>query len=68
MARAFQIMQQPPYSDQMGPMILWNMNFALVADLVSQSREEAGFSLLDQNGVPRPVFNAIAGAPKIVVQ
>lgn len=67
-ARAFQIMQQPPYSDQMGPMMLWNMNFALVADLVDQSREEAGFSLLDQNGNPRPVFNAIAGAPKIVVE
>lgn len=65
-ARAFQMMQKPPYIDQLGPAMLWNLNFALVADLVEQSREEAGFSLLDQNGANRPVFNAIAGAPKIL--
>jgi hypothetical protein len=62
--RAFSLAQQDPYYPFMGPMILWNLNFATLPGFVDDSREESAFSLLDQNGMPRQVFNAIKDAPK----
>jgi hypothetical protein len=62
--RAFALAQQPPYYDYVGPMMLWNLNFATLFGFVDSSREEAGFSLLDQGWGPRPVYEAIQNAPK----
>jgi polysaccharide biosynthesis protein PslG len=62
--RAFQLAQQPPYYEFLGPMMLWNLNFALVPGMVDNGGEQAGFSLLDGNGQPRPVFVAVRNAPK----
>lgn len=61
---AFRIAQQPPYYEYLGPMILWNLNFAMVPDLIDNGRSEPGFSLLDGAGNRRPVFNALVQAPK----
>src|SRR5260221_47070 len=44
--RAFNMVQQPPYYNFVGPMILWNLNFAVIPGLADSGNEEAGFSLL----------------------
>ncbi len=62
--RAFYLVQQPPFYDYMGPMILWNLNFATLLRMTDEGREEAGFSLLNQAGEPRPVFFKVALAKK----
>jgi hypothetical protein len=62
--RAFYVAQQPPYYDFLGPMILWNLNFATLPNMVVDRREEVGFSLLDPSGNPRPAFLRIQNAPK----
>ncbi len=41
--RAFQIGQQTPY---IGPMFLWNLNFALLAGLVQNGDERAAYSIV----------------------
>jgi hypothetical protein len=61
---AFRVAQQPPYYDFLGPMILWNLNFALVPEVIDNGRSEAGFSLLDGAGNRRPVFQSLVQAPK----
>ncbi len=45
-------------------MMLWNLNFAVIPGLVDSGHEEAGFSLLDVNWNPRPVYNVLRSAPK----
>jgi len=62
--RAFYLAQKPPYYDFLGPMMLWNLNFGILPGLIDSGREEAGFSLLDLQWNPRPVFNSLAAAPK----
>jgi polysaccharide biosynthesis protein PslG len=62
--RAFHIAQQPPYYDYLGPMMLWNLNFGIIPKMIDDSREEAGFSLLDANWNPRPVYVLLKDAPK----
>jgi len=62
--RAFNMAQQPPYYDFLGPMMLWNLNFGIIPEMIDHSRQEAGFSLLDINWSPRPVYYAIKNAPK----
>ncbi len=62
--RAFYLAQQPPYYDFLGPMMLWNLNFAAIPTMVDNSREEAGFSLLDASGNARPVYLTLRDAPK----
>lgn len=61
-ARAFEIGQSLDY---IGPMILWNLNFANFA-LVERSDEKAGFSLLLPNneGLPiqRPFYQYLAAS------
>jgi polysaccharide biosynthesis protein PslG len=62
--RAFHIAQQPPYYEYLGPMMLWNLNFGIIPRMIDDSREEAGFSLLDANWNPRPVYIALKNAAK----
>lgn len=62
--RAFGMAQKPPYYDYLGPMILWNLNFATLPGMTDNGREEAGFSLLDGAGNPRPVYWAVKNAQK----
>jgi hypothetical protein len=62
--RAFYMAQQPPYYDYLGPMMLWNLNFGIIPNMINTSREEAGFSLLDVNWNPRPVYVKLRNAPK----
>ncbi|HVO69399.1 MAG TPA: hypothetical protein VMT24_05100, partial [Aggregatilineaceae bacterium] len=59
--RAFQIAQQLPY---MGPMILWNLNFATVPGAVDKSDPQAAYGLLDSKWQPRPVYITIRQAAK----
>ncbi len=62
--RAFSLVQHPPYSDFVGPMMLWNLNFGTIPAMIDTGREEAGFSLLDYNGSARLVYQAVASAGK----
>ena len=61
--RAFYMAEKPPYYDFLGPMMLWNLNFATLPTMVDTSREEADL-LLDQSVNPRPVYNTLKAAPK----
>jgi hypothetical protein len=52
--RAFQIGQATPY---IGPMFLWNLNFAMLGDLVAKGDERAAYSILvPLNPSERPLF------------
>ncbi len=62
--RAFYIAQQPPYYDFLGPMMLWNLNYGIIPQLIDDGREEAGFSLLGSDWTPRPIYNRLRDAPK----
>ncbi|MHB8625566.1 MAG: hypothetical protein ACYDBJ_08500 [Aggregatilineales bacterium] len=62
--RAFTMAQHPPYNSYLGPMMLWNLNFGAIPQMIDTGRQEAGFSLLDNNGSPRLVYQALAAAPK----
>lgn len=46
---------------QVGPMILWNLNFAA---WIGPDFSESGYSLLRPDGSPRPAFFALAALPK----
>lgn len=65
--RAFELAQNGNYSSFMGPMFLWNLNFADLPGFVrddNDSRPEAGFSILNGDGFPRPLYDALQAAPK----
>jgi len=62
--QAFYVAQKPPYYDYLGPMMLWNLNFAAIPHMVEDRREETGFSLVDSSGNGRPAFARISAAPK----
>ncbi len=52
--RAFQIGQSTP---NIGPMFLWNLNFAMLGDLVAKGDERAAYSILvPLNPSERPLF------------
>lgn len=59
--RAFQLAQSRPY---MGPMILWNLNFAAIGGAVDRGDPKAGYGLVDGAWQPRPVFQYLKQAPK----
>ncbi|NDJ76252.1 MAG: cellulase family glycosylhydrolase [Chloroflexi bacterium] len=59
--QAFQLGQERPY---MGPMILWNLNFATIPGAVDQSDPKAGYGLLDSLWQPRPVYTMLQQTPK----
>ena len=48
----------------MGPMILWNLNFATLAGAVDQSDPQTGYGILDSAWQPRPVYRQLRGIPK----
>jgi len=56
--RAFALAHEWP---QVGPMILWNLNFA---PWLGDAFSESGYSLLRPDGSARPVFFALAALPK----
>lgn len=65
--RAFQIAQNGDYAGFMGPMVLWNMNFAALPGFVKDtedSRPEAGFSVLNGDSFPRMLYNVLQATPK----
>jgi hypothetical protein len=65
--RAFELAQTGDLAAFMGPMVLWNMNFATLADFVrpdQPSRPEAGFSVLDNDWHTRQVYLYLQAAPK----
>ncbi len=59
--RAFQLGQERPY---MGPMVLWNLNFATIPGAVDQSNPQTGYGLLDSAEQPRPVYQMLKQAPR----
>jgi hypothetical protein len=59
--RAFRLGQERPY---LGPMILWNLNFATLGGAVDRSDPQAGYGLLDSRWRPRPAYMALAQVPK----
>ena len=63
--RAFQIGQQTPY---IGPMFLWNLNFALLAGMVKSGDEQAAYSIVipGQNEVLDP--NSTVDGPKGITE
>jgi len=48
----------------MGPMMLWNLNFATLLNAVEQGDLKAGYGLLDGRWAPRPVYRLVQQAPK----
>lgn len=48
----------------MGPMIIWNLNFATIPGAVDTSNPQTGYGMLDTQRQPRPVYHALQSAPK----
>ncbi|MCD4685751.1 MAG: hypothetical protein K8S97_07430 [Anaerolineae bacterium] len=48
----------------MGPMIIWNLNFATLPGAVDTSNPQTGYGLLDTQRQPRPVYHALQAVPK----
>jgi len=59
--RALTLAQERSY---LGPMIIWNLNFATIPGQVNNSDQQTGYSLLDSRWQPRPVYNALKNAQK----
>jgi hypothetical protein len=59
--RAFYLAQERDY---MGPMILWNLNFATVSGAVDRSDPQTGYGLLDSTGQPRLIYQVLRQTPK----
>lgn len=59
--RAFLIAQERPY---MGPVILWNLNFATSTIDVDKSDPQTGYGMIDTHWQPRPVYSTLKDAPK----
>lgn len=65
--RAFEIAQNGELAGYMGPMFLWNLNFASLPGYINEgspSLPEAGFSVLNSDWGTRPAFDYLSGAPK----
>ncbi len=64
---AFKLAQSGDLAGFVGPMFLWNMNFATLPGYVNEDKPslpEAGFSVLDMDWNTRPVYNLLQAAPK----
>lgn len=59
--RALTLAQERSY---LGPMIIWNLNFATLPGEVNKSDQQTGYSLLDTFWQPRPVYNTLKNAQK----
>ncbi len=65
--RAFELAQSEPLASFMGPMILWNLNFAALSGYVNDgvpSLPEAGFSVLNSDWAIRPIYIYLAQSPR----
>ncbi len=65
--RAFQLAQSGDLAAFMGPMVLWNLNFAALQGYVNDGKpslSEAGFSVLNSDWAPRAAYNLLQAAPK----
>jgi hypothetical protein len=65
--RAYQIAQMGDIASFMGPMFLWNLNFASLPDFTTadkSSRPEAGYSVLNADTFPRKAFYLLSGSAK----
>jgi len=65
--RAFELAQTGDLASFMGPMMLWNMNFAALQGYVNEGKPslpEAGFSVLNSDWAPRAAYNLLQAAPK----
>ncbi|GIW11676.1 MAG: hypothetical protein KatS3mg061_2733 [Dehalococcoidia bacterium] len=60
LVRAFQIGKEKGY---IGPMFVWNLNFAASAEPDDRYAKRA-FSVLYPDGRPRPAYTALAAMPK----
>lgn len=59
--QAFHIAQDLDY---VGPMFLWNLNFATIPGYVDRSHPQSGYGILDPYWRPRPAYVALQDAPK----
>lgn len=64
--RAFELLQQPPFSDFVEIAFLWNLNFAVLPLAVEQRQEQAGYSLLDASAFPRLIYRYLEAAAQRV--
>jgi len=65
--RAFELAQNGELAGFMGPMILWNLNFASLPGYVREgepSLPEAGYSVLNSDWGTRPAFHYLSNAPR----
>lgn len=60
LVRAFQLAKEKGY---VGPMFVWNLNYAASAEEDDRYAKRA-FGILDGSGKPRAAFNALAAMPK----
>ena len=54
--RAFEVLQQEPLNTWVEGAILWNLNFAMLPNVLDQRQEQAGYSILNAGGQPRLVW------------
>lgn len=59
--RALYLGQQRAY---LGPIFLWNLNFATIPGAVDHSDPHTAYGMLDNRWQPRPVFAVVQQAPK----
>ena len=60
--QAFQLAQTGDLAGYMGPMFVWNLNYSTLKGYVfpdKPSAPEAGFSLLDSDSAPRPIYDLL---------
>lgn len=65
--RAYELAQTGNLAAFMGPMFLWNMNFATLPGYIDDQKPalpEAAWSVLDSDLNPRPIYYLLQAAPK----
>lgn len=65
--RTFELAQNGELAQFLGPSFLWNMNFSTLPTFIyadQPSRQEAGFSVLDNDWATRPIYRWLQAAPK----
>jgi polysaccharide biosynthesis protein PslG len=65
--RAFELAQSGDLATFMGPMFLWNLNFATLPGSIAEDGRaipEAGFSILDNDWATREIYLRLQAAPK----
>jgi hypothetical protein len=60
--RAIDILEHSGNYDYVGPVILWNLNFATIEGAAQRGEEQAGYSFLRQDMSRRPVYSALHAA------